>query len=176
MNMKIKIVLAIGCLAMTLFWGCGRNDGPMRKEVGPLPAFSATLPSVLTGKTSVTGGKACIDVLNKSKIDAIIRVKNEDGFVINGWAFDDKTNTTPETLFIELVPVKHSEKYYMEAKRLEREDVAKYFNKPEIKKAGFIIKADIISLPPGEYEINIIQIANGNAILTPTGNKINKTN
>lgn len=176
MKMKIKIVLAIGCLAITLFGGCGRNDGPMKKEVEILPAFSATLPSVLTGKASAPGGKAYIDGLNKNKMDAIVTVKNEDGFDINGWVFDDKTGTAPELLFVELAPVKGGDKYYTEAKRSDREDVARQFNKPELKKAGFLIKADLKSLPAGEYEINIIQVAKKNSILTATGGKINKVN
>lgn len=176
MKTKIKIVLAIVCLVIALFGGCGRNDGPMKKQVETLPAFSTTLPSALTGKVSVKGGKAYIDGLNKNKMDAVVTVKNEDGFDINGWVFDDKTGTAPEPLFVELAPVKGGDKYYTEAKRSEREDVAKQFNKPGLKKAGFVIKADIKSVPAGEYQINIIQVVKENPILTTTGGKINKMN
>ena len=176
MKMKIRVVIALACLAITLFCGCGKKEEPAKTQTETLPAFSAVLPSAIAEKIMVTGGKAYIDGLNKSKMDTIVNIKNEDGFNINGWAFDDKTNTPPETIFIELAPVKDGDKYYIEAKRLEREDVAKYFNKPALKRAAFIQKADIKSVPSGEYEINIIQIANRNAIKTSTGNKINKTN
>jgi len=176
MRMKIGVVIAVACLSIALFCGCEKKDEPVKTQTESLPAFSNVLPSALVGKTMDTGGKVFIDGLNKNKIETIVNIKNEDGFDINGWAFDDKTNTTPETIFIELAPVKDGDKYYIEAKRLEREDVAKYFNKPEIKKAGFIIKADIKSVPSGEYEINIIQVANGTPSRAATGGKINKMN
>lgn len=176
MKMKIGVVLSIVCLAITLFSGCGKKEEPVKTQTETLPAFSSVLPSALAGKTMATGGKACVDGLNKSKMDTIINIKNEDGFDINGWAYDNKTNTPPETMFIELAPVKGGDKYYVAAKRSEREDLAVTFNKPALKNAAFIQKADIKSVPSGEYEINIVQIADGNPIMTPTGTKINKTN
>jgi hypothetical protein len=176
MKMKIGVVLSVACLAIALLCGCANNVELVKTQTEILPAFSAVLPSAIAGKIMARGGKACIDYLNKNKMNTIVNVKNEDGFNIIGWAFDNKTNTAPETIFIELAPVKGGDKYYVAAKRSEREDVAKYFNKPALKKVGFILKADIKSVPSGEYKINIIQIATGNPILPPTGYKINKTN
>jgi hypothetical protein len=176
MKIKIGVVIVVACLAIALFCGCEKKDELAKTQTEILPAFSAVLPSALAGKIMDTGGEVCIDYLNKNKMNTIVNVKNEDGFDMNGWAFDNKTNTAPETIFIELAPVKGGDKYYVAAKRSEREDVAKSFNKPALKKAGFILKADIKSVSSGEYEINIIQIATGNPILTLTGNKINKTN
>lgn len=176
MKINIGVLISIACLAIALFFGCGQKDEPANTQTETLPAFSTILPSVLAGKTMDTGGKVNIDGLNKNKMDTIINIKNEDGFDINGWAFDNKTKTVPETIFLELASVKGGKKYYVAAMRGEREDLAKAFNKPELKKAAFAIKVDIRSIPSGEYQINIIQISNGNPILTPTGIKINKTN
>lgn len=176
MRIKIVVVIALACLSIALLCGCEKKDEPVKAQTESLPAFSNVLPSVLAGKTLATGGKAFIDGLNKNKMETIINVKSEDGFDINGWAFDDKTGTASELMFIELVPVKGGDNYYVAAERREREDLAITFNKPELKKAAFVLKAHIKSVPPGEYEINIVQVADGSPIKTPTGNKINKTN
>lgn len=176
MKMKIRVVIALACLAITLFCGCGKKEEPAKTQTETLPAFSAVLPSAIAEKIMVTGGKAYIDGLNKSKMDTIVNIKNEDGFNINGWAFDDKTNTPPETIFIELAPVKDGDNYYVAAKRSKREDLAVTFDNPALKNAAFMLKADIKMVPSGEYEINIIQIANGNPFRAATGGKITKTN
>ena len=156
--------------------GSDKEDEPIKTQTESLPVFSAVLPSALTGKSMDTGGKVNIDGLNKNKMDTIVNVKNEDGFDINGWAFDDKTNTPPETIFIELAPVKDGDNYYVAAKRSKREDLAVTFDNPALKNAAFMLKADIKMVPSGEYEINIIQIANGNPFRAATGGKITKTN
>ena len=174
--MKFRVVIAVVCLAIALLCGCEKKDEPAKTQMGSLPAFSNVLPSVLAGKTLATGGKVFIDALNKNTMGTVINIKNEDGFDMNGWAFDDKTNTPPETIFIELAPIKGGDNYYVAAIRSEREDLAVTFNKPELKKAAFVLKADIKSVPPGEYEINMVQVADGGPIKTPTGNKINKMN
>ncbi len=176
MRIKIVVVIALACLSIALLCGCEKKDEPVKAQTESLPAFSNVLPSVLAGKTLATGGKVFIDALNKNTMGTVINIKNEDGFDMNGWAFDDKTNTPPETIFIELAPVKGGDNYYVAAERREREDLAITFNKPELKKAAFVLKADIKSVPPGEYEINIIQIANGTPFRAATGGKINKTN
>lgn len=186
MKMKIRVVIPVVCLSVALFLGCqkkeeGTPSAPQtqtqtQKQAVAGPGFSASLPPALAGKTMAPGGKVNVDALNKNNKDAIISVNSEDGFDINGWAFDDKSKSAPESIFIELAPVKGGDKYYETAKRSERGDLAKTFNAPAYKKAGFNLKADIKSVPPGEYSINVIQISDGNPIMAPTGKKINKTN
>lgn len=176
--MKVRVIVCAVCLAMMLSIGCSSKEGsaPNVSQTKTMAAFSALLPPDLAGKTMVPRGKVFVDSLNKQKMDSTVDVNNEGGFDINGWAFDNKTNTVPDKLFIELAPVKGGDKYYAAAKRNEREDLAKAFNNPAIKKAAYSLKADIKSIPPGEYNINIVQVADGNAIISATGNRINKTN
>jgi predicted O-methyltransferase YrrM len=152
------------------------QDESQKAQTEILSVFTAGLPSILMGKTIAIGGKAYIDGLNKKTTDVILNIKNEDGFDINGWAYDDKTNTASKTIFIELMPVKKGVKYYVEARRSEREDVAKFFNSPGLKNAGFNVKAAAKSVPAGKYRINIIQFGDGVSILTSTGSMINKVN
>jgi len=176
MKARIGVVVSVICLAIALFYGCNKKDENKKTQTEILPVFTAKLPSILTGKTMAIGGKAYIDGLNKQKMDMALSVKNEDGFDINGWAYDDKTNTAPKMIFIELMSVKEGAKYYVEARRSERKDVAKFFNSSGLENAGFNVKADAKSVPAGEYRINIIQFGDRVSILTSTGSMINKVN
>lgn len=115
-----------------------------------------------------------MDVVNKNSKDATVIVKDENVLDINGWAFDDKTRSVPGTVFIELAPVKGGEKYYAAANRGERPDLVNTFSEPAYKKAGYSLEADIKSVLPGQYNINIIQIGDGYAIKASTGKRIDK--
>ena len=181
MKIKVSVVIPAVCLAAVLFVGCGKKEEntlsvrQTRTQVVTLPAFHASPPAALAGKTVVPGGRVYVDGLNNSKL-ATVKVKSEDGFDINGWAFDNKAKSAPEILFIELSPIKGGQRFYAAAERGEREDLAKAFNKPELKKAAYMLKADIKNVSAGEYLINIIQMADGNPIQASTGIKINKMN
>ena len=180
MKMKIRVVVPVACLAIALFCGCQKKEesAPSVKQAQTenSQVFSASLPPALTGKTIGSGGKSNIEIINNNRIDQVADVKSEDGFELSGWALDDRTKSAPEIVFIELAPVKGGARYYATAGRSDRDDVVKAFNEQEYKKAGYVVKADIKSVPPGEYEINIIQVVDGNPILTLSGKKINKKN
>lgn len=183
MKMKIRVVIPIACLIalFCVYNGTAESaakakQAQSQKQTKTAPAFSASLPPALAGKAIAPGGKANVDALNKNNKDAIIAVRSNDGFDLNGWAFDDKTKSAPETVFIELAPVKGGKKYYAAAVRSERADLAKTFNVPAYKNAGYVLKADIKSVSNGEYQINVIQVVDGKPVLAPTGKKINKTN
>lgn len=195
--MKMKSVPVV-CLAIALACGCEKKaekvevapQPPAQGQVQaqpeqqapaqPLPkgvsGFTTSLPPALAGKAVVPGGKVNLDAVNKSQPSAIITLKSEDGFNINGWAIDQKTKSAPPLVFVELAQANGGEKYYAAATRSDRGDLVKTFNAPGYKKSGYNLKGDITSLPSGEYLINIVQIADGNPILTPTGKKINKIN
>ena len=190
MNMRTKVAIPVICLAIALSFGCHKKEesAPSAPQLEAQPQaqtqqqpqagsdFSASLPPALAGKSIVPGGKANLDALNKNSKDEIIKVKSEDGFNVNGWAFDDNSKSAPEMVFVELAPVKGGEKYHAAATRSDRRYLAKTFNEPAYKKSGFNLKADIKSIPPGDYQINIIQIVDGNPILAPTFRKMIKTN
>jgi len=138
-------------------------------------SFSAKLPPALAGKSIISGGKVAVDTLNENNL-GVINVKTKDGFDINGWAFWDSTKSVPATLFIELAPANKGVKFYAVATRCEREDLARGFNVPAYKNAGFKLKTGIDSVPPGEYQINVIQIVDGNPVLAASGKKVNRIN
>lgn len=184
--MKVnKVIIPVACLAIALSFGCEKKveapsapqpQAPAQAQPQAASGFSASLPPALAGKTITPGGKANLDALNQNSADETIVVKSEDGFNINGWAFDEKTKSAPEMVFIELAPVKGADKYYAQAARSDRGDLAKSFKVPAYANAGYNLKADISSVPAGEYNINIVQVVEGNPLLASTNKKINKTN
>ncbi len=178
MNMNIRVVIPVACLAITLLCGCSMTKSAQTPtETGQF--FSVSLPPALAGKTIKRGGISNTDTLNQKQVYAI-DVKNDDVLEVSGWAFDDSTRSVSEMVFIELVRVesdgRNYAKYYAAASRVERADVAAGFKEPAYMKAGYNLKAGIKSVPPGEYEINVIQVVDGNPLLAPTGKRMNKTN
>lgn len=191
MNIKSKVTITVACLVIALSMGCEKKaeqapsapqpqaqtqPAPAAAQPQAAPAFSASQPPALVGKTPAPGGKVNLDALNKNSADATITVKSEDGFDINGWAFDDKSKTAPELVFIELASVKGGEKYYAAANRSDRGDLATTFKVPAYKNAGYNLKADVTAVPAGEYQINIVQVVNGSPILADTTKKMIKAN
>jgi hypothetical protein len=191
MNMKFRIVVSVVCLSTVLACGCKKNEEtapppPQKSEAAPVstpqaqPAtgqgFSATLPPELAGKSIAKGGYANAEELNYKKLVKSAEVKSKDGFTLFGWAVSNTTKSVPVTVFVELAPVKGGESYYVAATRYDRPDVATYLKDPAYQNAGYKVKEDIKSVPPGEYDINVIQVDNGNALRVSTTKKINKTN
>lgn len=196
MNMNIRIVVSIVCLSTVLACGCKKNEEtappPQKTEIAPVntpqaqpeptksqqtqpPAFSASLPTALAGKTLTPGGIVFLDSINKHKPDSTVALKGKNTIDIQGWAINDSNKSVPDMVFIELSNVKNGEKYYSAINRVIRPDIAKGFNVPAYNNAGISLQTDITVIPPGEYLVNVIQVDNGNPIITSKGYKINKT-
>jgi hypothetical protein len=181
MTMKIGFVALVACSAIALLWGCQKKEetAPVTQQQTQTVSgavFSTSLPSALAGKVIAPGGRVHVDAVNKNTKDTTIIVTNKDEFDINGWAFDEIAKFAPKMVFIELAPVNGGDKYYAQASRAERDDLAKAFNNPEFKRAAYILQADITTVRPGVYEINIIQSSGEYPIKAPAGKAINKTN
>lgn len=194
--LKREFVLAVG-LAAALLTGCEKKEAaapapapeaaqPAPAATAPAPApaaaaateaFSTSLPAAIAGKKFVMGGKAEAELMNKRKLDKIADVKSEEGFELEGWAIDEKGKSIPDTVVIELVSADGS-KYYATASRIprKRDDVAKFFKEPAYQKSGYKINADIKAVPPGEYEIIVVQLIDGKPNRAYPASKINKLN
>ena len=189
MNMKFRIIVAVVCLSAVFVCGCKKNEEPAppppKTEAAPVTTpqaqpetgqgFSATLPPELAGKSITTGGLCSADYFDSKPIDKITEIKSVDGFQLVGWAFSNSTKSVPETVFIELASVKGGGNYYAAATRFDRPDIVKGYKNPAYLKAGYKVKTDIKSVPPGDYDINIIQVDNGNPIRVSSKKKLNKT-
>lgn len=171
---KNKVFVPAGCLAIALLCGFSPNDKSVpvaqQTQTETVQTFSVSLPSAFAGKTITLGGSCTIDSLNGKQGYTHI-VNGDNRLEIVGWAFDDGTKSVPEMVFIELMRIENDgnnpTKYYATASRYDRADVAAAFKEPAYKRAGFTLKADIKSLLPGLYKINVIQIAGGKPILAP---------
>lgn len=144
---------------------------------GEQQGFSKAVPKAIAGKKiGGPAGKANAELLNKKKFKDILEVKGSDGFTLEGWAVDDAGKSVPETVVIELYNAKTGAKYYAPASRQtrDRSDVADFFKEPGFKKAGYIAKADIASVPAGEYEVIVVQVIDGKAVRAYPGRKIKK--
>lgn len=189
----MKLVLAVG-FAVALLTGCMKKEAtapppaPQQGAAQPAPAatapatvteaFSTTLPASLAGKNFQKGGKANAEFLNKIKFDKTVDVKNEDGFELVGWGLDEKKKSVPDTVVIELFDAKTGTKYYAPATRdaRKRDDIVKFFKDPAFEKAGYKVNADIKAVPPGEYEVIVVQVIDGKPNRAYPARKINKLN
>lgn len=140
---------------------CGDSGKP---TAGPaaakLPAFGE---QSLFGKTLVGAGGPCsLDAINGrgGQNDEIEVVKPNVTF--GGWAVDAHSNSVPPEVAIEL---RGTKSYYAPAVRGKRSDVAKAMTNPAFENAGFDVAAIIESVPPGKYQVLILQKA-GQGVLT----------
>lgn len=190
--LKKELVVAVG-LAAALLTGCEKKEAtapapaPQQEAIQPpaasvpsiaTEAFSTSLPAALVGKKFVVGGKANAELLNKKKFEKVADIRSEEGFELDGWALDDKAKTVPDTVVIELFDARSGNKYYAPASRngRKRADVANFFKEPALEKAGYKVSADIKAVPPGEYEIIVVQLIDGKPSRAYPGRNINKTN
>jgi peptidoglycan/LPS O-acetylase OafA/YrhL len=95
-----------------------------------------------------------LDLINNISAEKNNLVENKARVKLSGWAGDINTGTTPQAVWVELVG---SETNYVKAIHgIKRPDVAKYYNKPNLTDAGYEAYADLSSLVPGKYDINIV--------------------
>lgn len=174
-----KRLLVVAGLSLLLVQGCHKEEKTVEVSSQQVPstkaetantsqtapAFESSLPATLGGLSSVPGGKGNAEVLNSDRIDKVASIKS-GAFELHGWAIDDATKTIPETIYLELLPMKGGKHFFAAGSRNERvrPDLAKFFNDQSMNKAGFVVKADATSLPVGEYKIRIVQAAGGKAI------------
>ena len=85
------------------------------------------------------------------------KLPTEQDFSIAGWAYDNKTNTSPEHVRIQLNSADGQVSKTFEAARVKRPDVVKAFNKPGVEMSGFNTTVPANSLIAGQYEIVMLQ-------------------
>jgi hypothetical protein len=86
------------------------------------------------------------------------QLPTEKAFSIAGWAYDNKTNTSPEHVRIQLNSAADGQvSKTFEAARVKRPDVVKAFNKPGAEMSGYNAVVPANSLIAGQYEIVILQ-------------------
>lgn len=88
-------------------------------------------------------------------------------YTLIGFATDSDAGTVPASIRVLLHGA--SGAYAMPGTMgLDREDVAKFFNKPALAKSGYQVVASFAGLSPGAYEVHVIKGADDAAQLCPT--------
>jgi hypothetical protein len=85
------------------------------------------------------------------------KLPTEKAFSIAGWAYDNKTNTSPEHIRIQLNSADGQVSKTFEAARVKRPDVVKAFNKPGVEMSGYNAIVPANTLIAGQYEIVMLQ-------------------
>ena len=135
--------------------------------------LSEGLPQILKNAKPSQGGICTVDLINDS-LDAVVTVKKDSPFSIGGWAIDDKTQSAPKDILIQLVSQKNKKNYYAVGVRVERPDVADHFKIPAYKNSGFELRtASVSHLPTGTYLIRVIQVTGKNVIVCESPKKLN---
>ena len=86
-----------------------------------------------------------------------VKLSTAQDFGIVGWAYDNKTNTSPEHIRIQLNSVDGQVSKTFEATRVKRPDVVKAFNTPGAEMSGYNAVVPANSLTAGQYEIIMLQ-------------------
>jgi hypothetical protein len=85
------------------------------------------------------------------------KLSTAQDFGIVGWAYDNKTKTSPEHIRIQLNSFDGQVSKTFEATRVKRPDVVKAFNTPGAEMSGYNAVVPANSLTAGQYEIVMLQ-------------------
>jgi hypothetical protein len=132
------------------------------------PDLSVVPPAILSASIEA-GGKSALDALNGNNgtPDGATRMfafKSGKLSMCDGWAFDNKTNATPENVWIELTNTATQKKYYWPTRRYSRPALAAALKLPSIERAGIACNATQYELPSGVYKIRVFQVEGKSAI------------
>lgn len=108
-------------------------------------------------KQILSGTSCSIDSVNDSG-DSMVTMKSGSTLKVAGWAADSLSKQAPETIIINLVSSIGTVTKFAEGKlTVARPDVNLALMAPTIGNVGFGLSAQLGSLVPGIYEIQILQ-------------------
>ena len=161
-------VIALALVSMILVSGCSDDEGDEAVEPEVLkPAITLDVPVGIKGYPFETGGKCAIDVVNTPQMEQVITISRADGMSVDGWAFDDKKNSVPLVVALQLA--KGEDRYHVILNRHGgREDLVAAFGRSEFSNAGYAGTFDIAQLPAGQYDVLVIQRGKETNLVCPT--------
>ncbi|HET9192386.1 MAG TPA: hypothetical protein VFO21_05885 [Vicinamibacterales bacterium] len=74
---------------------------------------------------------------------------------LTGWAYDRAEPGAPAEVFALLRSAER--RYSIRATRVARPDVAAVFKEPRFEMSGYTLQGSIVPLPPGDYQVSILQ-------------------
>lgn len=154
----------------------GQSESPAAATSAQAPARGTApvpmIPAEIHGLPFAIGGKCTVDSVNTPQKGETIRIKRTEGMRIEGWAFDDKSGTVPAVAVLQMVAGGNRYHYALLERRTGRDDLAKTFAKAEYGAAGFTATVDITTLPPGLYDMLIVQKTATTNLVCPTYRKL----
>jgi len=135
------------------------------------PADPRSVPEAVSRAKPRNRGKSSLGWVNgelpaQENGGRVFRVKGGALRSCLGWAFDDGDNSTPEEVWIELTHSGTGQRYYWEAARYSRPELADSFKLPSIRMAGIRCREPGIRLPPGTYRTRIYQAVGATVIVS----------
>ncbi len=179
-NPTLPLLLAVLLLAA----GCSDQDED-KAGAGPAagapaaPAVSNALvgkdvPAEIKDAPFENGGTCSLDVVNNALIGEApeVSVNRADGLLVDGWAIDEKNGSVPAVVVLQLA--KGEERYFALLNRHGgRDDLAKAYAKPEFANAAYGAPLNIAALPAGQYDVSVIQKAEGRNQVCAAKRKLN---
>jgi len=181
-----KSTLTLSLIAVLLTVGCSEQNED-KAAAGPVAASAPAAPAVKNAVVSKDvpaeikdaafeniAGACSLDVVNNALVGEAteVTVNRADGLMVDGWAFDEKNAAVPATVVLQLA---HGEERYFALLNRHggRDDLAKAYAKPEFANAAYGAPLDIAALPAGQYEVSVIQKAEGKSLVCATKRKLN---
>jgi len=120
-----------------------------------LTPFSDQLPPALQHPAAAEG--CAVDRIGDHAASEVSAVARAEQTRLVGWAADAATKTVPPVVVVELAGAKH---FFAPAVRATpRPDVAEAMKAPSLLAAGWDLLADFSAVPPGKYDIHILQVS-----------------
>jgi hypothetical protein len=144
----------------------------MRAPSGSVRSATAnTVPAAIQTATIESGGKAALDSLNSSTGSPdsgrrMFFLQRRAIAACDGWAFNDRLNSTPDQVWIELTEAASLRKFYWPARRYSRPALAAVLKAPGVEKAGIACESVEYELPAGLYTMKIYQITGQSVIVS----------
>lgn len=136
-----------------------RPASPLPVPLTAAAASNAPMPVELAGKKRTVLESCYIDTINDRPPARSTSIRQHDGLRVAGWAADVRSGAVPDTVYLEFVSSTHHGSFFLKADRTSRPDVASAFSKPALSNAGVISTAGREHIPPGVYQIKILQVA-----------------
>src|SRR5205814_6695634 len=121
----------------------------------------------------IFGESTCsIDVVNDSTAPTV-NMKRTDILRVGGWAFDNLSKQSPDSISINLVSSTGVITKFADGKTIvARPDVSAVFSAPSVPTSGFNIDAKLEVQQPGAYELQILEYFSNRILVCRTSRSI----
>lgn len=129
----------------------GASAAPSSNPIVPTDIRPAQISTTLAPTDQCS-----VDSFNGAAAAALIPVSHAVPVVLNGWAAHVSSGSLPKLVYLELRGP--NVRYAQAVVGGDRLDVAEYFKKPSLAKAGWDVQMGIVGLAPGNYGLHVIQV------------------